>query len=122
MQANELMNTWIENSKAAIEPLRALGEVNRATLEAVAKQQVAVTKDYMEYGARNLQMMTSLRDPRTLVNEQLSLAKEFGDKLIANSETYAKMAAGYQAEVVAWTEKTAGEAVSKAEKVVQKAA
>lgn len=121
MQANELMNAWVENSKAALEPLRVLGEMNRAALEAVGKQQVAVTKDYMEFGARNLQMMTSLRDPRDLVTEQMNVAKEFGEKLMATSETYAKMAAAYQADLVAWTEKTTKEAVEKAEDAVEKA-
>lgn len=129
MNANELMNAWIENSKSALEPMRALGQVNQHMLEAVSKQQVELTKQYMDFGARNLKLMTSVREPRALIDEQLSLAKEFGDKLLADAEVYAKLAKDYREQLSEWSEKTteaavksAGEAVDKAEKAVKDAA
>ena len=122
MKPNELMNAWLENSKAAMEPMRALGEVNKAALEAVTQQHLALTKEYMEFSARNVKLMTSVREPRALVDDQLSLAKEFGDKLVSGAEAYTQLATEYQKTLVSWTEKTAGEVVSKAEQVAKEAA
>lgn len=121
MNTNELMNSFLANSKAAMEPMRSLGEVNKAALEAAAQHQVSLTKMYMDFGTRNVKLMASAREPRALVDEQLNLAKEFGDQLLAGAETYSKLAAEYQQELTEWTEKTAGEAAGKAEQAVNKA-
>jgi phasin family protein len=67
-------------------------------------------------------MLTNTRDPRALVNEQVNLAKEIGDKLLANAEEYTKMATETQEELVSWAEKATEAAVAKAEETVGKTA
>lgn len=122
MKPTELMNTWIENSKAAMEPARELSELTKRILEKMGEQQMSITKEYMELGMRGVQLVSAARDPRALVNEQVSLAKEVGDKMLANAEAYTKLAAETQAEFAAWAEKATAAAVAKAEAAAEKVA
>lgn len=122
MKANELMNDWLENSKAAMEPARRLGDIAQRAMEKVSEQNLAMVKEYMEMNARALQLMTSVRDPRALVTEQVTLAKELGDKILANAELFGKLATETQAELVKWAEDATEAAVAKAEEAVEKAA
>jgi len=122
MKATDLMNSWIENSKAAMAPARELSEMTQRVLEKMSAQQMAMTKEYMDLGLRGMQLVSAARDPRTLMTEQVNLAKEAGDKMLANAEVYAKLAAETQAEFTAWAEKATEAAVAKAGKVVEKAA
>jgi phasin family protein len=122
MKANEMMNTWFENSKAAMAPARELGAITQRSFGRLTEHNMALTRDYMELSARSLQMLTNTRDPRAMVNEQVNLAKEMGDKLLANAEEYAKMATETQEELVTWAEKATEAAVAKAEETVGKTA
>ena len=122
MKTTELMNSWIENSKAAMAPARELGEMTQRVFEKMGEQQMAMTKEYMDLGLRGLQLVSAARDPRALVNEQVNLAKEVGDRMLANAEAYNKLAAETQAEFAIWAEKTTESAVAKAEAAVEKAA
>jgi phasin family protein len=122
MKATDLMNNWFENSKAAMAPARELSTMTQRMLERLGEQQMAMTKEYMDLSLRGLQLVSAARDPRTLVNEQVNLAKELGDQMLANAESYAKLATETQAEFAAWAEKTTEAAVAKAEQAVEKAA
>lgn len=122
MKTNELMNSWIENSKAAMAPARELGKMTQRMFEKMGEQQMVMTKEYMDLGLRGLQVVSAARDPRTLVNEQVNLAKEVGDKMLANAEAYAKLATETQAEFTSWAEKATEAAVAKAGEAVEKAA
>lgn len=122
MKANELMNTWIENSKAAMGPARELSEITQRNFGRLSEHNMALTKEYMEMSARSLQALTSVRDPRALVTEQVNLAKEMGDKLMSNAELYTKLATEAQEELVAWVEKSAEEAVAKVGEAAEKVA
>ncbi len=122
MKANELMNAWIENSKSVMAPARELSEITQRTFGRLSERNMALTKEYMEMSARSLQMLTSVRDPRALVTEQVNLAKEMGDSLMANAESYTKMATEAQQELVSWAEKSAATAVAKAGEAAEKVA
>jgi phasin family protein len=114
MKTNELMNAWIENSKVAMGPARELSEISQRNFARLSEHNMALSKEYMEMTTRTLQALATARDPRTLVNEQISLAKEMGDKLLSNAELYSKLASEAQEELVAWVDKSAQEAVAKA--------
>ncbi len=122
MKANDLMNSWIENSKSAMAPARELSEMTQRIFEKMSEQQMAMTKEYMDLGLRGVQMLSAARDPRTLVTEQVNLAKEVGNKMLAGAEAYAKLATETQAELAAWAEKATEAAVAKAGEAVEKAA
>lgn len=122
MQANEVMNQWLENSKAAMEPMRELNEISKRAMERMAEQNMAITKEYVEMMTRGMQLVASVRDPRALVNEQVELSKEMGEKAMANAESFAKLATETQGEYLAWSEKMANSAVAKTEEALTKAA
>ena len=117
-----MMNSWIENSKAAMGPARELSEITQRSFGRLSEHNMALTKEYMEMSARSLQTLTSVRDPRALVTEQVNLAKEMGDKLMSNAELYTKLATEAQEELVAWVEKSAEEAVAKVGEAADKVA
>jgi len=122
MKTTELMNAWIENSKAAFEPARELGELTKSTLTKMGEQQMAVAREYMEFSVRGMQAMSVARDPRTLASQQVEMMKELGEKMMANAEAYTKLATETQAAFAGWAEKTTEAAVAKAEQAVEKAA
>jgi phasin family protein len=122
MKANELMNAWIENSKAAMGPARELSEITQRSFSRLSEHNMNLTKEYMDMSARSLQVLTSIRDPRALVTEQVNLAKELGDKMMSSAEQYTKLATEAQGELVAWMEKSAEDAVTKVSEAAEKAA
>lgn len=122
MKPLKLMDAWIDNGKAVMEPARELSELAKSALTRVTEQQVAVTKEYFTFGTQSVQKMGAIRDPRALVNQQVTLTKELGDKVLGSAEAYAKLAADLQGQFANWAEKTTGAVVAKAESVVVKAA
>jgi hypothetical protein len=118
----ELMAAWIDNGKTAMQPARELNELTKSTLTRVAEQQVATTKEYVEFGKHSIQTLGATRDPRALVKQQVALTKELSDKFLDTSQTFTKLATATQASFAEWVEKTAGTALAKAEAVVKKAA
>lgn len=122
MKPMELMAAWIDNGKAAMEPARELNELTKSTLAKVAEQQVATTKEYVEFSKHSLQTLGATRDPRALVKQQVALTKELSDKALDNARTFTKLASATQARFSEWVEKTAGAAFAKAEAVVNRAA
>jgi phasin family protein len=122
MKATDLMNSWFENSKAAMAPARELSTMTQRVFEKLGEQQMAMTREYLDLSLRGLQLVSVARDPRTLVSEQVNLAKEAGEKMLANAEAYTKLAAETQAEFVAWADKATEAAVAKAEAAAKKAA
>lgn len=115
MKASELMESFVESSKTAMEPAQELSEITKRAFEKTAEQNMAVMKEYMEFGLRGMKMLSAVRDPRVLVEKQMELTTEAGEKFVANAEAYVKLATETQAELASWTEKTTEAAVAKAE-------
>ncbi len=122
MNTTDLMNAWIENSKAAFEPARQLGELTKTAFAKMGEQQMAVAREYMEFSLRGMQTLSTARDPRALATQQVELVKEFGDKMLANAEAYTQLATETQAAFAGWAEKATEAAVAKAGEVAKKAA
>lgn len=102
----ELMNQMIENGKAAFEPVVKLNAISKEAVETLSKQQVDLARDYMDMGMKSVETLTSAKDPSTLMEAQVELAKSFGDKVMAQAEAYAKLAAATQEKVASWAEET----------------
>ena len=121
MKASELMESFVVNSKTAMEPARELSEITKRAFEKTTEQNMAVVKEYMEFSLRGMKLLSAVRDPRALVEQQMELATEAGEKFVANAEAYAKLASETQAELASWTEKTTEAAVAKAEEATDAA-
>lgn len=126
MFPQDLMNEMLDNGKSAVESYKELGVITQRAFERVNAQQMAVARQFLDMGTRYVSILANARDARVLVNDQTELAKEMGEKLLANAETYTKLAQEAQGEIVKWAEKATKQVVAKAEedvkKVVKKAA
>ena len=121
MKASEMMESWFENSKVAMQPARELSEITARAFEKANEQNMAFVKDYMDFSLRGWKLLGATRDPRALVEQQVELAQEAGQKMFAVAEAYTKLATEMQAEFSTWTEKTAETAVAKAEEATEAA-
>lgn len=133
MKTNSLLESWFENSKVAMQPALELTEITKRALEKANEQNLAIAKDYLDFSLRGFKLLGTIHDPRALIEQQVELAKEVGEKTFAAADAYAKLTSETQTQFTRWTEKTskavvaqAGEAteaaVASAEKALKRAA
>ena len=122
MNASEMMNSWVSNGKLALAPAHEFGEITKRAYAKTGEQNLSAIKDYMNFGLRGVKSLSEVRDPRTLVEQQLKLAKEAGDMMLASTEAYAKLLNETQVEISAWAEKATSVAVATTDPVLEKAA
>jgi phasin family protein len=110
----QVFEQWINTSRAALQPVLKLTEITGQAMEQVAQQQLDLVREYMDLGARQLQVLGEAKDPQKWIAEEGKLAAEFGQKLVDRAEEFYRLAQVSQKAVVGWAEETA--------KVAQKAA
>ena len=115
----ELMNQMIENGKAAFQPVVKLNAISKEAVETLSKQQVELAREYMDMGVKSVETLASAKDPKALVETQVELAKAFGDKVVAQADAYAKLAAETQEKVASWAEETMKANAEKVEEAVK---
>lgn len=119
MNTSDLVNQMIENSKAAVAPMNELAEITKRAYARNAEQQMAIVREYMEFSTKSVELLVNSKDPQALANEQIAIAKELGEKAMANAEAFSKLAAETQSELTQWAEaaaKSTEEAVEEAAK------
>lgn len=104
---NELFEQWVAMSKDAAEPLMKLNELSAKAMEQAARQQLELARDYLDFGARQVQIMGNAQDPRAWVSEQGELASEFSKKLLGRAESFMQLATQTQQELSDWAERNA---------------
>ena len=82
---SELFEQWTEFAKNANEPPLRLGEITGQAMEQLLRQQLELVRDYVDLGARQVELLGSAQDPQKWLTEQSALASDFGKKLIAIS-------------------------------------
>jgi phasin family protein len=107
MMSNQPFDNWVEMNRKALEPMVQLNEMTAKLMDQVSQQQLALTRDYMELGARQLQLMGQVKDPQTWVNEEGKLMNEFGQKFVERAEEFLRVAKTGRDDVAAWTETAA---------------
>ncbi|MGB1108716.1 MAG: phasin family protein [Gammaproteobacteria bacterium] len=121
MNSSEVVTKMIENSKAAMAPMNELAELTKRAYARNAEQQMAVVREYMEFGTKSVETLVNTKDPRELVAEQINIAKAMSEKAMANAEAFSKLAADTQAEFTGWAEKTAKTTEAAVEEAVKAA-
>ncbi len=107
---NELFEQWMDFGKNANEPLLRLGEISAQAMEQLLRQQLELARDYVELGARQMELLGSVQDPQKWMTEQGALASEFGKKLMSRSQAFAEVATEAQKAIAGWTEDAAKKA------------
>lgn len=104
---NELFEQWVALSKEATEPMLKLNELSAKAMEHAARQQLELARDYLDLGARQVQLMSTVQDPQKWVAEQSELAGEFSRKLMGRAEAFMQLATQTQKELADWAEDSA---------------
>ncbi len=103
----QLFEQWINTSREALQPVLKLSEITGQAMEQVAKQQLDLAREYMNLGARQMQILGEAKDPQKWVAAEGKLAAEFGQKLVDQAEEFYRVAQGTQKAVVGWAEENA---------------
>jgi len=98
---------WLEMSRAAMAPITRWQELASKTAEKVAEQSLLIAQDYVELGARQLQLMGEVKDPQKWAMEESKLVAEFGQKMVGRAGAYLKAARETRDEFTGWAETTA---------------
>jgi phasin family protein len=105
--SNEVYDQWLELAKNAAEPMLKLNELSARTLEKMARQQFDMARDYMDFGARQVQLLSEAKDPAKWVQTQGEMATELSKKMMARADELVQLATETQKEMSAWAESTA---------------
>ncbi|CAK0777691.1 hypothetical protein CCP3SC1_900002 [Gammaproteobacteria bacterium] len=115
---NELFEQWVTLTKEAAEPMMKLNELSARAMEQTARQQLELARDYLDLGARQVQLMGNVQDPQKWLSDQSELANEFSKKLTGRAEAFVVLANKTQKELSDWAEQNASKAKEKMGKVV----
>lgn len=102
-----LFDQWVEANKAALAPVVRWQEIAAETAQKLVQHNLAVGKDYVEFGTRQLQLLGEVKDPQKFAAEEGKLAAEFGQKLVDRTGDFFKVAKEAQEAVGAWADQTA---------------
>ena len=105
--SNEAFEQWLAFSKDASEPFVKLNELSDKAMEQVARQQLDMARDYLDLGSRQMELLSSAKDPQEWLKNQSELSTDFSRKLVDRAEEFMRIAGDTQKEVAAWTEQTA---------------
>lgn len=102
----ELLTQWNEISKSAMEPLLRLNQLSSKIAERVTKQQLAITKDFLETGVKQFQTAGNIKSVQDAVQAQSALATEYGDKFKSYAQQALEIVQETQAELSALMQET----------------
>jgi phasin family protein len=113
----ELFDQWAELSRGAMEPVMRFNQITARAMERVARQQLDLARDYLDFSARQLQVLGETKDPQKLFAEEGKIAVEFGQKLRGRTEEFLQITAETQQALAGWVDDTARSAAKTAGKV-----
>lgn len=87
-----LFDQWVEANRAAWAPAIRWQEAAAETAQKAVEQGLAVAQDYVEFGARNAQLLGEVKEPPKWMAEQGKLNAEFGQKMMTRTADYLKFA------------------------------
>lgn len=113
----QIYDKWLEMSKAAFVPFTRWNELATKTFDKATEQTLAVAKDYLDLGTKQLQIIGDVKDPQKWLAEESKLVSEFGQKMVGRAGEYFQVVKDTREAFTSWAETTAKSA---AETVVPK--
>lgn len=114
MKTTTPLAAWIEKRNAMMAPVRELDELAKRALIQLSEQQFTATKEYVAFATHSMQSLSAMRDSRALLNEQLTLTKRLGSKMLGSAQAFTKLVNRTGSGFAEWVEKTTGEMAGKA--------
>jgi len=102
MTANDTVGLMNEMTAKSLERLNALGELNLRTWEKLVGRQMEAMSFAMEQGIRQARLATESKGYSEYVKGQVELAKEAGERAMAEARANLKAAGELQADYRAW--------------------
>jgi phasin family protein len=102
MSAKDTVGLISEMTANSVERLNALGELNLRTWEKLVGRQMDAMSFAMEQGMRQARLATESKGYSEYVKGQVELAKESGERAMAEARANLKTAGELQADYRAW--------------------
>jgi phasin family protein len=111
-------NSLFESYRTALAPFLKAQTEGLKTFERVARYQLAVTADYLDFSLSQAKATVSAKTPAEFVAQQTEIASRFGDTLRKRGQEISQIATETQGTVSQWV----GEATAKVAEAAKKAA
>ena len=102
-----LFDQLLEANRNAFAPIVRWQEVAAETAQKLVQHNLAVAKDYVEFGTRQWQLLGEAKDPQKWAAEESRIAAEFGQKLVDRTSEFFKVAREAQDAFGAWAQTAA---------------
>ena len=105
----DLFNSWTVNAEKMFAPSRKLADLTIASTEKLFALQMALTQGYFELGMKQLKSVLEVKDAESLksfVSLQAEVAKNVGEKVMADAKAVADLNAEVGAEVQKLTQES----------------
>lgn len=109
---NTPFNQWLEANRAALAPVTAWQELAVDTANKLAQHNLAVARDCVDFGARQLNLLGEAKDPQKWAAEETKVAAEFGQTLVDRGGDFFKFAKETQEAVGLWADQAAKTALN----------
>lgn len=93
---NDQFQKYIEFQREAFEPIRAFGGIAAETFERIARQNLAVLGDYVDFAVEQVKLPTQSADLNDYVGKQIERSRAFGEQLVKRAQEYADIARSAQ--------------------------
>lgn len=87
-----LFDQWVEMNRAALAPAARWQEIAATATDKLVRHNLAVARDCVEFGTRQVQSLSDSQDPRQWAVEGGKLAAEFGQTWVDRADGYFKIA------------------------------
>lgn len=115
---NDIIEQFNKLNKTAAESLKALTDINVKAVKALSEKQFEIFNICLEAGSQQVALASETNEMDKLINAQVKLARDTGEKVAAAAASSQEIANTYKTELTSWVEK----GVQTAQSTVKKAA
>jgi hypothetical protein len=110
------IDSIVSSYREAFAPVVRAQTEGLKTLERLARYQLAVAGDYLDWGVAQAKVGTSAKTAADVVGQQTDLNSKLGDKLRARAQEFSQIATETQGAVSQWFDQASAEVVEKVKK------
>jgi len=101
----ELIEQWATLGKSALDSMKELGVINAKIVEKMTAQQQAILNTCLEASAKELELVSTSKDPKDLLARQAALSSEYNSKFVDIVRTTNDLLSECKNELTKWAEK-----------------
>jgi phasin family protein len=122
MTMKDNLNAMNEMSGKGFERLSSLGELNLKVWEKLASRQMEAVNLLMEQSVRQMKMASEVKGYNDFVKGQMEMAKEAGERMMAETKTNMELAGQVRDDYRAWMQSGVSEMSAEMRKTTATAA